>query len=85
LVRDGGARTFRRLAHLRQSGRRERFIVDLPNKPMTSQRLAVFEVSEGRRLREMGLDPDGDPVANMLAVEKLFEGFEEKRRLAKKK
>jgi hypothetical protein len=38
------------------------------NRPLSEEEITAFEVSEDRRLREMGIDPDGDPIEIMMEV-----------------
>lgn len=39
----------------------------------SEEELLAMEISEDRRLREMGIDPDGDPVEIMLEVRRRAE------------
>ena len=48
----------------------------MPDKPksqvLSDEELTTFEVSEDRRLREMGIDPDGDPIDIMVEVSRRY-------------
>ena len=44
---------------------------DEPPKPRdvpSDEEILAMEISEDRRLREMGIDPDGDPIDIMMEV-----------------
>jgi hypothetical protein len=55
---------------------------DVPGK----EEILAMEVSEDKRLREVGIDPDGDPIQIMVEVRKraLADKAEDARRDAKK-
>jgi hypothetical protein len=48
-----------------------------PKCRISDEDLAQFEVSEDKRLREMGIDPDGDQAEIMLMMEAMLEEFED--------
>jgi hypothetical protein len=48
-----------------------------PKRRISDEELAQFEVSEDKRLREMGIDPDGDQCEIMLMMEAMLDEFED--------
>jgi hypothetical protein len=44
---------------------------------ISEEELAQFEVSEDKRLREMGIDPDGDQAEIMLMMEAMLDELED--------
>ncbi len=47
-----------------------------PEHCISDEELAQFEVSEDKRLREMGIDPDGDQAESMLMMETMLDELE---------
>jgi hypothetical protein len=48
-----------------------------PKHRLSDEELAQFEVSEDKRLREMGIDPDGDQAEIMLMMEAMLDELED--------
>jgi hypothetical protein len=48
-----------------------------PKRRISDEDLAQFEVSEDKRLREMGIDPDGDQAEIMLMMEAMLDELED--------
>jgi hypothetical protein len=54
------------------------------NRPLSEEELAAMEVSEDKRLRESGIDPNGDPIAIMMEVRRRYKALKEAESKAKK-
>jgi hypothetical protein len=48
-----------------------------PRRRISDEELAQLEVSEDKRLREMGIDPDGDQTEIMLMMEAMLDELED--------
>jgi hypothetical protein len=46
----------------------------------TREEILSMEISEDKRLREVGIDPDGDPVSIMTEVFRRYDRLMEKQR-----
>jgi hypothetical protein len=45
-------------------------------KPLSREEISAFEESEDKRLREVGIDPDGDPIMIMMEVMARYEALD---------
>ena len=53
---------------------------EFKDRRLSEKEITAFEVSEDRRLREMGIDPDGDPIDIMMEVRRRALAREEEKR-----
>jgi len=58
---------------------------DEEERPLTEDELLALDISENRRLKELGIDPDADPLDIYLELESRKEARDALKRDAKEK
>ncbi len=60
--------------------RKKRFTDTLRDKKKPDKITAELGISEDKRLRRLGINPDGDPVAIMMQLQEMRSEYEDKKK-----